>query len=203
MSDLVGLVAILRGAYSGELAAGLAYRGHWRSLRDPADRARIRQIEEDEWHHRDLVGGLLARLGSEPSSERERRARAIGRTLGFLCHVVGWLVPMYGAGRLERGNIVEYETAARLAAQAGWQDFVDCLLGMAEVEWDHEQYFRSRVAAHRLARWLPIWPAAPPRREIRDSFARETSGAGTTTAASLPPPAGDPALVSGPDTRHR
>ena len=134
MSDLEGLVAVLRRAYSGELAAGLAYRGHWQAVRDPEDRARIRQIEADEWHHRDLVGGLLARLGSVPSAERERRARAIGRTLGFLCQVTGWLAPMYGAGRLERGNIVEYETAARLAVRAGWPDFADCLLAMAEVE---------------------------------------------------------------------
>src|SRR5262249_30029253 len=185
MSDLVGLVAILRGAYSGELAAGLPYRGHWRSLRDPADRARIRQIEEDEWHHRDLVGGLLARLGSGPSSERERRGGPRRPGPGGAVGAVGGGVGRGGAGprgrRGARGNIVECETAARLAAQAGWPDFVDCLLGMAEVEWDHEQYFRSRVAAHRLARWLPIWPAPPPRREIRDSFARETSGAGTTT----------------------
>jgi len=202
MSDLEGLVAILRGAYSGELAAALAYRGHGRSVRDPEDRARIRQIEQDEWHHRDLVGDMLARIGSEPSGDRERRARAIGRTLGVLCHVMGWLAPMYGAGRLERGNIVEYETAARLAVRAGRPEFVDCLLTMAEVEWDHEQYFRSRVQAHRLAGWLPIWPAPPPRREIRDSFARETVGAGTTAPAPLPLPAGDRALVPSSDGRQ-
>jgi demethoxyubiquinone hydroxylase (CLK1/Coq7/Cat5 family) len=41
------LVAILRAAYSGELAAGLAYRGHWRSLRDPEARGRIREIEDE------------------------------------------------------------------------------------------------------------------------------------------------------------
>jgi Ubiquinone biosynthesis protein COQ7 len=201
MSDLDGLAAILRGAYSGELAAALAYRGHWHSVRDPGDRARIRQIEEEEWHHRDLVGAMLARIGAEPSGDRERRARAIGRTLGVLCHAMGWLAPMYGAGRLERGNIVEYETAARLAVRAGWPELVDCLLTMAEVEWDHEQYFRSRVQAHRLAGWLPIWPAPPPRREIRDSFARETVGAGGTAPAPPSPPVGDRALVPSPDGR--
>jgi rubrerythrin len=179
------LAAILRLAYSGELAAGLAYRGHWHSVRDPADRSRIRQIEADEWHHRDLVGGMLARLGKEPSLARERRARVVGRALALFCHLAGWLAPMYGAGRLESRNIVEYETAARLARSAGRPELVDCLLTMAEVEWDHEQYFRSRVLSHWLARWLPVWPAPPPRRAIRQSFDRETPAAGTATEARL------------------
>ncbi|PYM21057.1 MAG: hypothetical protein DMD81_00600 [Candidatus Rokuibacteriota bacterium] len=172
--DVEKLAAILRLAYSGELAAALAYRGHWHSLRDSIDRSRIRQIEEEEWRHRDLVGGMLAKIGMDPSPARERRARAIGRTLGLLCHVMGWLAPMYGAGRLERRNIVEYETAARLAIRASHPEFVDCLLTMAEVEWDHEQYFRSRVLSHRLAALVPVWPAPPPRSQIRASFERET-----------------------------
>jgi len=172
-NPLEALTAILRLAYSGELAAALAYRGHWKSVRDPDERARIRQIEEEEWHHRDLVGGMLARIGMDPSPARERRAGAVGRTLGRLCHVAGWLAPMYGAGRLERRNIVEYEIAARLAVRAGRPELVDCLLTMAEVEWDHEQYFRSRVLTHRLAARLPMWPAPPPKTEIRASFERE------------------------------
>jgi hypothetical protein len=174
MSEPVeALTAILRLAYSGELAAALAYRGHWKSVTDPGERTRIRQIEDEEWHHRDLVGGMLTRIGMGPAPARERRARAVGRTLGVLCHVAGWLAPMYGAGRLERRNIVEYETAARLAVRAGRPEFVDCLLTMAEVEWDHEQYFRSRVLAHRLGFRLPMWPPPPPKSEIRASFERE------------------------------
>lgn len=169
-----GLVAILRLACSGELAAALAYRGHWHAVRDPADRERIRRIEAEEWHHRELVGAMLAGLGAAPAPTRERRARLIGRGLGLLCHVAGWLLPMYGAGRLERGNIVEYETAARLAVEAGRPELADCLLGMAEVEWEHEQYFRSCVGRHRLARWVPLWPPPPPRAEIRESFRRDT-----------------------------
>jgi hypothetical protein len=171
------LAAILRLAYSGELAAALAYRGHWKSVSDPDERARIRQIEDEEWHHRELVGGMLASIGMAPSPARERRARAVGRTLGLLCRIAGWLAPMYGAGRLERRNITEYEMAARLAVRAGQPEFVDCLLTMSEVEWDHEQYFRSRVLAHRLSARLPMWPAPPPRSEIRASFEREMHAA--------------------------
>ena len=170
--EIEALAAILRLAYSGELAAALAYGGHWHSVKDPEERSRIRQIEQDEWHHRDLVGGMLAQIGMAPSPARDRRAQAIGRALALFCHVAGWLAPMYGAGRLERRNIVEYDTAARLAVAAGRPEFVDCLLTMAEVEWDHEQYFRSRVLTHRLAARLPMWPAPPPKAEIRTSFAR-------------------------------
>jgi demethoxyubiquinone hydroxylase (CLK1/Coq7/Cat5 family) len=38
------LIQILQLAYSGELAAGYAYRGHARSVSDASERDRIRQI---------------------------------------------------------------------------------------------------------------------------------------------------------------
>jgi len=177
------LVSLLRKAYSGELAAALAYRGHANSVRDPAERDRILEIEGEEYHHRDLVGGILARLGSAPSPAKDRRARAVGNVLAFLCHVTGHLLPMWGAGRLEKGNIREYEVAARWAVEAGRPEFVDCLLGMAEVEWEHEFYFRSRVRASPLARFVPIWAPPPPKSEIRASFERET---GIPSTSPLP-----------------
>ncbi len=168
------LVLILRLAYSGELAACHAYRGHARSVRDAAERERIRSIEEEEWHHRRLVGQMLAELGERPSRAREARAWMIGRVLGVLCHLSGWLAPMYGAGRLESRNVREYESAARLAHASGRGEWVDCLLAMAEVEWEHEHYFRGRVLAHRWGGRLRLWPAPPPKEEIRASFGRET-----------------------------
>ena len=167
------LVAILRLAYSGELAAALAYRGHWKSVSDAEDRRRIRQIEEEEWHHRGLVGNMLRDLGESPGRLREVRAWLIGRTLGLLCHVSGWLAPMYGAGKLESRNVREYEAAARHALACGRDEWVDCLLTMAEVEWEHEAFFRSRVLSHRVGRRLPIWPALPPKEAIRESFERD------------------------------
>lgn len=166
-------MAILRAAYSGELAAGLAYRGHWKSLRDPEQRRRVREIEAEEWHHRVLVGEMLAACGARPSRPREGIFWTIGRVLGALCHVSGWLAPMYGAGRLESRNVVEYETAARRAAACGRHEWIDCLLTMAEVEWDHEAYFRAQVQSHRLARWVPMWRAPAPRETIRSSLPRE------------------------------
>jgi len=164
------LIHILQLAYSGERAAAYAYRGHWRSASNPEERERIHQIEDEEWHHRGLVGQMLSKLGAAPDPRRELKALVIGRTLQALCHVSGWLLPMYGAGKLERGNIVEYEHAAQYAVGCEKIEFVDCLLTMAEVEWEHEQYFRAKVLSHRLGRLLPIWPPPPPKETIRRAF---------------------------------
>lgn len=165
------LTEILRHAYSGELAAALAYRGHWHAVADAGEKEAIRKIEAEEWHHRELVGRILHDLGVKPSRSREIRAWLIGKSLGMACHVAGWLAPMYGAGKLERKNIGEYERAAQFARDCGRTDLVDCLLTMAEVEWEHEQYFRARVLSHRWAARLPIWPAPPPKASIREAFA--------------------------------
>jgi rubrerythrin len=175
------LVAQLQLAYSGELGAGFAYRGHWRSLRDPEERDRVRQIEDEEWHHRRLVSDMLKDLGAAPRPLREAVFWTIGRTLGALCHVSGWFLPMYGAGRLERRNIKEYEEAAVYARACGREDLIDCLLTMAEVEWDHEAYFRAKAVGHPLARFIPVWAPPPPRADIRAAF----------------PPADQPAALQG------
>src|SRR5689334_21459023 len=125
MSDRLRLIRLLQLAFSGERAAAYAYRGHWKSVRDPEERRRIREIEDDEWHHRANVGAMLASLEAAPSRRREVQATLIGRTLGALCHVSGWLAPMYGAGRLESRNVGEYETAARYAVGCGRGDLVE------------------------------------------------------------------------------
>jgi hypothetical protein len=167
------LVNLLQRAYSGELAAAYAYRGHWRATRRPDDRARIRKIESEEWHHRRAVGDLLRDLGARPRWALEVRAWLFGRALGLLCHVAGWFLPMYGAGRLESRNVGEYAVAARDALASGRPDLAEPLIAMAEVEWDHEAYFRSRVEGHAALRWLRLWPPLPPRESLRISTSRE------------------------------
>jgi len=186
------LIAILQLAYSGELAAAHAYRGHWRSVSDEDERQSIKSIEEDEWRHRALVGEMLTALGSGPNSARESRANIIGKTLGFLCHISGWLAPMYGAGKLESRNVREYESAAQYARDCGRLEFIDCLLEMAEVEWDHEHYFRARVMSHALGRRLPIWPEPGPKESIRNQFVDEdlSSRREIADAAAVPAKAG-------------
>jgi len=171
------LIGLLQLAYSAERAAAYAYRGHWHSVVNADERSRIKQIEEEEWHHRKLVGGMLEDLGAHPSGLREFRAIVIGRLLGMLCHVMGWLAPMYGAGRLESRNIREYETAANYARDCGREEFIDSLLTMAEVEWEHEKYFRSRVLLHLLGQRLPLWSEPLPKESIRELFAQESESA--------------------------
>lgn len=171
------LIRTLQHAYSGERAAAYAYRGHSRACSDPDERAHIARIEAEEWHHREQVGRLLRELGGAARRSREIRAIVIGRSLQALCHVIGWFAPMYGAGKLERRNIVEYEDAARDAIACGRADFLDCLLEMAEVEWDHEAYFRSKVTGHFLTRLFPVWSPPPPRESIRAPYRPPRTGA--------------------------
>jgi len=164
------LIRLLQKAYSGELAAALAYRGHWKSVVDEADRSRIRQIEEEEWNHREKVGEMLSTLGSQPDPIRETRSYLVGRLLGFLCAVAGSFAPLYAAGRLESRNIVEYESAAQFASESGHPEFLECLLEMAEVEWEHEHYFRAKVIQHKMPGFLRLWRVPPPKESIRKAY---------------------------------
>lgn len=147
------LIRILQNAYSGEVAAAYAYRGHWKSLKRSPERDRIRQIEEEEWDHRRRVGEWLEKLGAAPRPARERVFWSIGRVLGLTCYISGWFMPMYFAGRLESHNSVEYEDAAAFAAELEMHECVRDLLDMARVELEHEEFFRSVVSGHRL---LPL-----------------------------------------------
>ena len=161
---------LLQLAYSGELAAIHAYLGHRESLKDFAERLELRRIIEDEIRHRRVLLQMLEEIHLAPDTYRERKLTFIGRIIGFLCRIGGWFVPMYGAGRLEAQNIVEYERAARLALLAGREDWVDELLGLAEVEWDHERYFREKAESHWASRLVPMWAKPPARARIRESY---------------------------------
>ena len=157
------LAALLQLAHAGELAAAIAYRGHATSVRDPEEQAEITAIMLEELDHRARVRTMLDALDVRPDERRERRMRRIGRLVAAFCQVGGWYAPMYGAGRFERNNVGEYERAARHAVDAGYPQFVADLLDMAEVERDHEHYFRTKSAGHWLWRISPKWspPAAP------------------------------------------
>jgi ferritin-like metal-binding protein YciE len=146
------LIGILRSAYSGELAAGLAYRGHWTSLSDRSERAAIAQIEREEWTHRSAVGTLLRGLDAKPQRMREVLMSIVGTSVGISCHLGNRILPMYLAGRLEHSNIAEYETAATCARELGLADYERALLEMADVERSHEEFFLRTVAPHP---WLP------------------------------------------------
>ena len=144
------LIRILQNAYSGELAAGFAYRGHWKSLKDSPEKTHIKKIEAEEWHHRERVLHWIEVLDAKPRRLREMVFWTIGRTLGLTCRVSGWFMPMYFAGRLESGNVVEYEDAAAFAKELKMDECIEDLLDMARVELEHEVFFRDMVTGHRL-----------------------------------------------------
>ena len=147
------LIRILQSAYSGEMAAAFAYRGHWKSLKESAERERIKEIEAEEWTHREYVGRWLTELNAKPRRLREGVFWTIGRSLGNACFLSGWFFPMYFAGRLESGNVQEYIDAANFARELGMNECFEEMMEMSRVEGEHEVFFRQVVAKHRF---LPL-----------------------------------------------
>src|SRR4030095_2126147 len=109
--------------------------------------------EQEEWVHRKRVGEMLSSLGAAPRKFREAKLWLIGRTIGLAFHFIGWFLPMYFAGRLGSGNVIEYEVAASHASALGLRDFETDLLVMAKVEKEHELFFLNVISGHR---WLPV-----------------------------------------------
>ena len=169
------LVEGLQMAYSGEWGAVHAYLGHRAALPHGPDRELIVQILKDELEHRKALLSMLHACGRAEDPKRETRMNRVGRTIGCLCGIGGWFVPMYGAARLESANIREYEVLARLAHAAGHDEFVDELLTLGEVEWDHEWWLRERASSHWLWRFFPKWIPPAPRESIRERYEENSS----------------------------
>jgi hypothetical protein len=144
------LIRILQYAHAGELGAAWAYRGHWHAVTAPDEVEGIRRIEEEEWVHRAIVQRMLTTLEAQPLLPLEILIGTIGRTAGFLCHVTGWFLPMYFAGRLEFGNVDQYEDAAFHARRLGLKDFERELHEMTLTEREHELFFMNKVKGHFL-----------------------------------------------------
>jgi rubrerythrin len=145
------LIRILQAAYSGEMAAAYAYRGHWKSLTRFSEKEMIYIIEDEEWEHRRQLRRMLNHLEAGPQPFREIVMWCVGRTIGLACYVTGWYMPMYFAGLVESGNVKEYEMAALYAESLGLKSFEDELRRMAETERKHERFFMKTVGRHRLS----------------------------------------------------
>lgn len=63
-------------------------------------------------------------------------------------------MPMYFAGRLESGNVNEYLKMADIAKGTVLEVEIPCILEMARVEKEHEQYFLNQIQEHWM---LPIF----------------------------------------------
>ncbi len=75
------LVELLQRAYSAEKAAAFAYVGHASSLKDPASKAAVNQIEIDEWNHRKHVLALMQKYEVPVSRYYEARFYLIGKAI--------------------------------------------------------------------------------------------------------------------------
>ncbi|MEQ1852010.1 MAG: ferritin-like domain-containing protein [Chthoniobacteraceae bacterium] len=152
--DHPALVTLLQKAYSGEKAAAFAYIGHARSLRDPAAKAAVRQIEQDEWQHRENVLGLMRRYDVPVSRWLEVKLHIIGRVISASCHVIGRFMPFFFAGKLESGNVCEYFVMMRHFHSLGIHDHDAMLYEMGMKEKEHEVYFLEQIRKSRL---LPLF----------------------------------------------
>jgi len=148
------LVKSLRKAYSAERAASFAYIGHAASLRDPEERAAIKQIEQDEWDHRRLVLKIMHEYSIPVSKYEEVKFYIIGKLIGYSCFLIGRFMPYFFAGKLESGNVCEYFVMIQYFHDLGITEHDSMLYEMGVKEKEHEQYFQNVIKG---AKWLPLF----------------------------------------------
>jgi hypothetical protein len=144
------LIDLLQRAYSAEMAAAFAYVGHASSLKDPAAKAAVNQIELDEWNHRKHVLGLMRRYEVPVSRYYEARFYIIGKAISLSCHIIGWFMPYFFAGKLESGNVCEYFIMMQYFRSLGITNHDAILYEMGMKEKEHEIYFLSQIKTSKL-----------------------------------------------------
>ncbi len=168
MIDQPKLAKMLQRAYSAEKAAAMAYIGHAAAVGNPDDRAVIQQIEQDEWGHRASVSRIMNRHGVPVSRFYEIKFHVIGKIISLSCHLIGWFMPYYFAGRLESGNVCEYFVMMRLFNELDIFEHDDVLYEMGIKEKEHEVYFQKAIEGSRL---LPLFEKVfgwGPNRSLND-----------------------------------
>ena len=139
------LVRSLQKAYSAEKAASYAYQGHAASVKNPLEKIAIRQIEEDEWNHRREVLAIMNFYNIPVSKWYEIRFAVIGKIISASCHVIGWFMPFFFAGKLESGNVCEYFRMKQYFNSLGIRDWDVILYEMGMKEKEHEIYFLAKI----------------------------------------------------------
>jgi hypothetical protein len=144
----------LQKAYSAERAAAFAYIGHAASLASAEAKTAVKQIEDDEWKHRENIRVLMARYEVPVSRAYEIRFYIIGRIISASCHVIGRFMPFFFAGKLESGNVCEYFVMMRHFHSLGIREHDEMLYEMGMKEKEHEVYFLEQIKTSRL---LPLF----------------------------------------------
>lgn len=148
------LVRLLQLAYSAEKAAAFAYIGHAGSVKSAEEKAAIRQIELDEWQHRETVLSLMQQYDVPISRYFEFKYHILGRLISASCYVIGWFMPYYFAGRLESGNVCEYFIMMKYFNELDITSHDEVLYEMGMKEKEHEVYFQNGLRNNRL---LPLF----------------------------------------------
>ena len=76
----------------------------------------------------------------------------IGRIISASCHVIGWFMPYFFAGKLESGNVCEYFVMMHHFHDLGIREHDTALREMGLKEKEHEVYFLGLIEH---SRWLP------------------------------------------------
>lgn len=144
------LVDLLQRAYSAEKAAAFAYQGHAASVKSAEEKAAIRQIETDEWNHREEVLTIMRQYDIPVSRYYEVRFHVIGKIISWGCHVIGWFMPYFFAGRLESGNVCEYFRMKQFFNSIRIDEHDRVLYDMGIKEKEHEVYFLEKIKDNKL-----------------------------------------------------
>lgn len=144
------LIKLLQQAYSAEKAAAFAYIGHAKNVKTTAEKEAIKQIELDEWGHRQEVLTLMNNYAIPISKFYEFKYYLIGRTISALCYVIGRFMPFFFAGKLESGNVCEYFRMRQYFNSLGITAHDQVLYDMGIKEKEHEVYFLEKIKDDKL-----------------------------------------------------
>lgn len=148
------LYDLLRMAYSAEKAAAFAYQGHAKSLKTEKEKNEVKQIELDEWKHREEVLAIMQTYEVPVSIWYEIRFHVIGKLISWSCFFIGRFMPFYFAGRLESGNVCEYFRMIHFFHSLGINKHDQALYDMGVKEKEHEIYFLEKI---KTDSWLPFF----------------------------------------------
>jgi len=144
------LVDLIKQAYSAEKAAAFTYIGHAASVKNQNEKEAIRQIELDEWNHREEVLQIMKEYTIPISKWYEIKFHVIGKIISGSCFVIGWFMPFYFAGRLESGNVCEYFRMKHYFNSLGIKKHDVVLYEMGIKEKEHEVYFLNQIQNNKL-----------------------------------------------------
>lgn len=150
-------IKLLQKAYSGEMAAALAYNGHWKSLKNELEIKAVQQIEVEEWRHRRQIGGMLSELNVKPLFFREILFYLTGKSIAFICRFCGRFCSTYFAGILESKNVAEYRQAFEYAESIGLNQFLNEFTEMGKTEAEHELILLEMISEHRRLPWFAFF----------------------------------------------